>query len=127
MTIYFICAGILGLLAGILTLNVGRLRGKKRINLGDGGDPEMIAAVRAHGNLVELTPLILLLIYVAHGPYGERPVAALSILLVLARLLHAGGMLGFVPAGRVIGAVSTTILIIVVSVMLIVAALRIGL
>jgi uncharacterized protein len=126
MTVFFICAGILGLMAGLLTLNVGRLRGRKKIFLGDGGDPELIAAVRAHGNLLELTPLTLLLIYVAHGPYGPRLVATLAVLLVIARLFHAGGMLGFIPAGRLIGAVSTTILIIFVSIMLILAALRAG-
>jgi uncharacterized membrane protein YecN with MAPEG domain len=126
MTVFFICAGILGLMAGLLTLHIGRMRGKKKIFLGDGGDPEMTAAIRAHGNLLELTPLTLLLIYVAHGPYGPRLVAILSVLLVIARLFHAGGMLGFIPSGRVIGAVSGTILIIFVSVMLILAALRVG-
>ena len=70
MPVFFVCAGLLGLLAAILTLNIGRLRGKKKINLGDGGDPEMQAAVRAHANLIEFVPLCLLLIYVASDFYG---------------------------------------------------------
>ncbi len=52
MSVFFVCAGLLGLLGVALTLKVGRLRGQKRINLGDGGDPEMLAAIRAHGNFM---------------------------------------------------------------------------
>ncbi|MBV8392489.1 MAG: MAPEG family protein, partial [Alphaproteobacteria bacterium] len=57
MTVFFICAGLIGLLAALLTLHVGRMRGRKKIFFGDGGDSEMNAAVRAHGNLIELAPL----------------------------------------------------------------------
>ena len=39
------------------------MRGRKKIYLGDGGDPEMIAAIRAHANFIEFAPLCLLLIY----------------------------------------------------------------
>src|SRR6478672_5135107 len=52
MIVFFICTGLLGLLAAILTINVGRLRNQKKIFLGDGGDPEMTAAIRAQGNLL---------------------------------------------------------------------------
>lgn len=124
MTVFFICAGLLGLLAAILTLNVGRMRGQKKIFLGDGGDPEMIAAIRAHGNLIELTPLCLLLIWLLHGPYGNRLIAILAVILLVARVAHAGGMLGVIPRGRTVGAVATTILLAVASVMLALAGLR---
>jgi uncharacterized membrane protein YecN with MAPEG domain len=46
MPVFYICAGLLGLLAVALATNVGLMRGRKRINLGDGGDAEMQAAVR---------------------------------------------------------------------------------
>ncbi len=121
MPVFLVCAGLLGLLAAALTVNVGRLRGKKRINLGDGGDPEMIAAIRAHGNFMEFVPLTLLLIYVASDFHGFRTVAILSVLLLLARVMHAGGMLGLVPKGRVIGAVGTTLVLGVTGILLIVA------
>lgn len=121
MPVFLVCAGLLGLLAAALTVNVGRLRGKKHINLGDGGDPEMIAAIRAHGNFMEFVPLTLLLIYVASDFHGFRTVAILSVLLLLARVMHAGGMLGLVPKGRVIGAVGTTLVLGVTGILLIVA------
>ena len=65
MPVFFVCAGLLGLLGVVLTLQVGRLRGQKHVSLGDGGDPELLAAIRAHGNFMEFTPILLLLIYMA--------------------------------------------------------------
>jgi uncharacterized protein len=121
MPVFYVCAGLIGLLAAILMLNVVRLRGKKRINLGDGGDPEMVAAIRAHANLIEFAPLCLLLIYVASDFYGFRLVAGLSVVLVVARALHAGGMLGLIPQGRFLGAVGTTLVLMVASILVIIA------
>jgi uncharacterized membrane protein YecN with MAPEG domain len=125
MTVFLICAGILGLLAAVLALNVARMRGKKRIFLGDGGDKEMTAAVRAHGNLIEFAPLCLLLIYLLHGPYGDRIMTILAAFLVIGRLAHAGGMLGHIPSGRTIGAVVTVVVLAIASVMLIGAGIRV--
>jgi uncharacterized membrane protein YecN with MAPEG domain len=124
VAVFFICAGLIGVLTALLTLNVGRLRTRKKIFLGDGGDKEMTAAIRAHGNLVEFAPICLLIIWLLHGPYGHRTIAVMGIILLLARLLHAGGMLGLIPLGRTVGAVGTTILLAVASVMLAMAGLR---
>ncbi|HEY4890712.1 MAG TPA: MAPEG family protein [Reyranella sp.] len=120
MPVFFVCAGLLGLLAAVLTINVGIVRGRKKINLGDGGDPEMIAAIRAHANLIEFAPLCLLLIYVASDFYGFWTTAALSALFLLARVLHAGGMLGVIPQGRFLGATGTTVVLVVTSIMLVI-------
>jgi len=120
MPVYFVCAGLLGLLVVVLTVNVGIMRGRKKINLGDGGDPEMIAAIRAHANLIEFAPLCLLLIYVASDFYGFWTTAALSALFLLARVLHAGGMLGVIPQGRFLGATGTTLVLAVTSIMLVI-------
>ena len=120
MPVFFVCAGLLGLLVVVLTVNVGIMRGRKKINLGDGGDPEMIAAIRAHANLIEFAPLCLLLIYVASDFYGFWTTAALSALFLLARVLHAGGMLGVIPQGRFLGATGTTVVLAVTSIMLII-------
>ena len=111
---------MLGLLAVVLTVNVGIMRGRKKINLGDGGDPEMIAAIRAHANLIEFAPLCLLLIYVASDFYGFWTTAALSALFLLARVLHAGGMLGVIPQGRFLGATGTTLVLAATSIMLVI-------
>jgi uncharacterized membrane protein YecN with MAPEG domain len=121
MPVFFVCAGLLGLLAAALSVKVSLMRGRKKINLGDGGDPEMQAAVRAHGNFVEYTPLTLLLIYVASDFHGFTTVAALSVALLVARVLHAGGMLGMIPMGRMLGA-SATALILTISAVLVALA-----
>jgi len=120
MPVFFVCAGLLGLLAVLLTLNIGRMRGAKKICLGDGGDPEMMAAIRAHANLIEFAPLCLLLIYMASDFYGFWTTAALSALFLLARVLHAGGMLGVIPQGRFLGATGTTVVLAVTSIMLVI-------
>jgi uncharacterized protein len=127
MTVFFVCAGLLGLLAVALTANVGRMRNRKRIFLGDGGDADMLTAIRAHGNLIELTPLCLLLIWLMHGPYGDRLIAILAVILTIARFAHAGGMLGFVPLGRAAGAMATTTVLAIAAILLILAGLSVRL
>jgi len=117
MPVFFVCAGLLGLLAVSLTVSVGRLRMQKKIYLGDGGDPEMLSAIRAHGNFMEYVPLCLALIYFASDYYGYWPVAVASLVLLLSRVLHAGGLLGFIPLGRTIGAAGTTIILAAASAM----------
>ncbi len=117
MPVFFVCAGLLGLLAVSLTVSVGRLRMQKKIYLGDGGDPDMLVAIRAHGNFMEYVPLCLVLIYVASDFFGYWPVAIMSLVLLLSRALHAGGLLGFVPLGRPIGAGGTTVVLAVASAM----------
>jgi uncharacterized protein len=124
MAVFFVCAGILGLLTFVLAMNISRLRRGRRVSLGDGGDKELTAAIRAHGNLMEWAPFVLLLIYLLHGPYGDRTVAILAVLFTLSRLAHAGGMLGVVPQGRVSGAVVAAVVTVVASVMLLLAGLR---
>jgi uncharacterized membrane protein YecN with MAPEG domain len=124
MPVFFVCAGLLGLLAVSLTVSVGRLRMQKKIYLGDGGDPEMLAAIRAHGNFMEFVPLCLLLIYVVSDFYTFWYVAVLSLALLLSRVLHAGGLLGFIPLGRTLGASGTTLILAITSAMLILSGIN---
>ncbi|MPZ29619.1 MAG: hypothetical protein GEV13_01245 [Rhodospirillales bacterium] len=124
MPVFFVCAGLLGLLAVSLTVSVGRLRMQKKIYLGDGGDPEMLAAIRAHGNFMEYVPLCLVLIYVVSDFYTFWYVAALSLVLLLSRVLHAGGLLGFIPLGRTLGASGTTLILAITSAMLIISGIN---
>jgi hypothetical protein len=119
MPVFFVCAGLIGLLAALLSYNVGRVRGRTKIFLGDGGDPEMLSAMRAHANLIEYAPLCLLLIYLASDFHGFWATAIISVVLLLARALHAGGMLGMIPQGRFLGAVGTMIVLVAASIMII--------
>lgn len=123
MPVFFVCAGLLGLLAAALTVHAGLMRGRKRITLGDGGDAEMQAAVRAHGNLMEFAPFTLLTIYMASDFHGFQTVAALSVALLVARILHAGGMLGLIPKGRLLGTLASTAILGIASILLAIAGL----
>src|SRR4029453_11488229 len=122
MPVFFVCAGLLGLLAVSLTVSVGRLRMQKKIYLGDGGDPAMLAAIRAHGNFMEYVPLCLLLIYIVSDFYSFWYVAVLSLVLLLSRVLHAGGLLGFIPLGPPLGPGGNTRILAVPWAMLIMSA-----
>ena len=117
MPVFFVCAGLLGLLAVSLTVSVGRMRMQKKIYLGDGGDPEMLSALRAPGTFMDYVPLCLVLIYFASDYYGYWPVAIVSLVLLISRVLHAGGLLGLIPLGRTMGASGTTIVLAVASAM----------
>src|SRR5204862_7096259 len=116
MMSFFVCAGLLGLLAVALLSNVGRVRGKTRIFIGDGGNSELITAMRVQANFVENVPLGLLLIWLVSTFYGAATIATLSVLLVVARVLHAAGMLGYVPYGRPAGATITLLVLVVASI-----------
>jgi hypothetical protein len=116
MMSFSVCAGLLGLLGIALMSNVGRMRGKTKIFIGDGGNIELITAMRVQANFVENVPLGLILIWFVGTFYGAATVATLSIVFVVARVLHAAGMLGYLPYGRPIGATLTVAVLLVTSI-----------
>ena len=83
--------------------------------------------MRVQANFVENVPLALLLIWWTGTFYGPPTVATLSVLLVVARVLHAAGMLGYLPYGRPAGATLTLVVLVVSSVWLALAGLGIKL
>lgn len=92
------------ILAPVLMVRVGKVRLGKKINLGDGGDPELNARIRAHGNFTENAPLLLM------GLFSLAMLSALPIVLhifgasfTIGRILHALGMSGTLKQGRLIG------------------------
>lgn len=108
-------AGLLALVCIVLGSMVGQLRGKKKISLGDSGDPEMIVANRRHVNFVEYVPLALLLMALVELNGAPKPwVHTLGAVLLAARILHPFG----IDAGnmmmwqRFVGALATSIVIV---------------
>jgi len=96
------------ILAPVLMFRVGKVRLGKRVNLGDGGDPELLSRIRAHGNFAENAPLLLI---------GLLCLASLSVVPIvlhvfggvstLGRVFHALGMSGAFKQGRLVGTVAT--------------------
>lgn len=102
-------AGVLGLLVIVLGLRVSAIRRKAGISLGDGGNPELQARIRAHGNAVETIPLALILLLLAEQANGAIwLVIGLAALLVVSRILHPIGIALPAPnAPRLIGIIGT--------------------
>jgi uncharacterized membrane protein YecN with MAPEG domain len=123
MKLLYLSIGLLGLMAAALALNVARMRGRKRIFLGDGGDKEMLSAIRAHANFIEFVPLGLILILTVMDFYGGPTSGIMAGALLIARILHAGGMLGYIPNGRVMGAVGSVGVLVAASLWILLAAL----
>jgi len=95
------------ILAPILMFRVGQVRLGKKINLGDGGDKDLISRIRAHGNFTENAPLLLV------GLLALASLSALPIVLhifgasfTIGRVLHAMGMAGKLKQGRLIGTIT---------------------
>ena len=82
---------LLGLLWIIFTLRVGLYRNKNKINLGDGGDPELQRRIRGQGNFIESVPLAVVLLVVM-----ELVGAPFTLLHILAAMLVAGRLLHYI-------------------------------
>lgn len=94
-----------------LGLNVSRLRGKYNQLRGDGGHPDLIIAIRAHGNNVEHVPVVLVLLLVAELSGGSSTMLHIfGGALVVSRILHAVGMIHKKLFIQVPGASSTYLL-----------------
>lgn len=69
------------------------MRGKKQIPLGDGGDTEMIVAIRRHANFIEYVPLAVILLALVELNGGSKTLLhALGAALLVARLVHPFGL-----------------------------------
>jgi uncharacterized protein len=85
--------GVLGLLYAVLSIRVVMLRGRHQVSLGDGGNPALTSAIRAHAHFAEYVPIIVLMIALLE--MSGMPPARLHLLLgalLLARILHPLGM-----------------------------------
>ena len=95
MHITLIYAGLLGLLFLLLSFWVVKRRAQFKVMIGEGEAPEMLSAIRAHGNFAEYVPLTLLLM------------ALCELAGVGALWLHLGG--GLLLAGRILHAIGIQI------------------
>lgn len=87
-------AQVLALLALWLTalsLNVSRLRLRHKVSFGDGGHKDLMVAMRVHGNALEQSLLLgVLLLALQAQPGGSAALVSwLGLAFLLARVLHA--------------------------------------
>jgi len=93
MQVTALFAAVLTLIYLGLALRVVYLRRTRRVGIGDGGDPDLALAVRAHGNFAEYVPLALILIGLME--MIQLPAFWLyvfGLVLLLGRILHAWGL-----------------------------------
>ena len=86
-------AALCGLLLIFLSQRVIRLRRRFKVDLGDGGEPEMRRAMRVQANMVEYAPIALILLALAElQGHAFWLLHGLGVLLICGRLLHAFGV-----------------------------------
>lgn len=104
-----LAAAVLGAILLILSIRVTTIRRSDRIAMGDGGNPALIARMRAQANCAEYAPMGLILLALAERQFGPQWfVVALAALLVAGRIVHPIGMAMQAPnAPRVLGMVGT--------------------
>jgi len=112
-------AGLLGLMSITIAVVAGRARGKADVSIGDGGNIELIAAMRRHANFVEVVPLALILVGLLElNGVGDGAIHGLGASLVVARLCHAigYGTSESLVVLRAIGAGGSTLVLLVASI-----------
>ncbi len=86
-------AAILALISIVLANRAGMTRVRLQIPLGDGGNKDLIAAIRPHANFVEFVPLILVMMAMIELNGAPKwSLHALGAPLVIARVIHPLGI-----------------------------------
>ncbi|MGI9430595.1 MAG: MAPEG family protein, partial [Myxococcota bacterium] len=79
--------------SGLLAFPAGRLRGSTGISIGDGGNPDLLLAMRRHANFVEFVPLLLVMFAALELNGASAAVLhGLGVALIVARVCHAVGL-----------------------------------
>ena len=93
MHITLIYGGLRGLLFLLLSFWVVKRRAQFKVMIGEGEAPEMLSAIRAHGNFAEYVPLTLLLMAMCElAGVGALWLHLGGGLLLVGRILHAIGI-----------------------------------
>jgi uncharacterized membrane protein YecN with MAPEG domain len=117
-----IYAGLCGLLLTVLYVRVSQRRLAVKIGVGTGGDAEREQRVRAHGNLIEAAPFVLILLYlVERTALDPIFIHAFGATFLLARLAHAQGISSTTgrSTGRFVGSLATVLILAALSVILV--------
>ncbi len=91
MSIFLLAAAILVLIYAALSINVSRMRLRKR-KFPEVTEAELTKAIRAHGNASEYIPLFVALFLYLHSIQAGPLLAIVAVVATLSRILHAAGM-----------------------------------
>jgi uncharacterized membrane protein YecN with MAPEG domain len=102
-------AGAAALVNFWLSWRIGEIRTAEKISIGDGGNPRLIARMRAQLNFAEYVPVVLILIGLIEAAIGTHLwLWIVAALFVLGRVAHPIGMDGSRVA-RTFGAATTSL------------------
>jgi uncharacterized protein len=108
--------GAAALLNVWLGVRVAQVRITDKVLTGDGGNPRLIARMRAHANYVEYTPMVLILVALIEFAAGSQMwLWGVAAVYLLSRVLHPFGMQGW-RLGREIGAFVTLLTLVGLSI-----------
>jgi uncharacterized membrane protein YecN with MAPEG domain len=83
----------LGLIFLVLFFRVSAMRSGMGLSIGDGGNPQMLQRIRQHGNFVEWTSMVLILMILAEGMGAPALYLHISgALLLIGRIAHPFGL-----------------------------------
>lgn len=84
---------VFALFSSVLAFFPGRLRGSTGVSIGDGGNPDLLLAMRRQGNFLEYVPyLMIMFIALELNGAGATWLHGLGIALIVARICHAVGL-----------------------------------
>jgi len=102
------------LLALLLTMRVSKQRMAKKVSIGDGDNPDLLASIRTHANFTETSPFVLIgLIALAMMGAHHFVLHIFGAGFLLGRILHMHGMAQSKSngTGRGLGALLTMLII----------------
>jgi uncharacterized protein len=83
----------LALIYLVLWFRISGVRAAAKISYGDGGNTELLRRVRQHGNFVEWTTFVMILMIVAEGIGAPSLYLHISgVLLLIGRIAHPFGL-----------------------------------
>ncbi len=93
------------LFASVLAFGAGRLRGSGGVSVGDGGQMNLLVAMRRHANFVEYVPYFMIMFAVLELNGGSAMLLhGMGLGMLVARGLHAAGLGEEITALRGAGA-----------------------
>ena len=105
-------AGAAALVNMWLSIRIGRIRISEKISIGDGGNPRLVARMRAQLNFAEYVPVVLILIALVEAANGTQLwLWVVAAVFILGRVFHAFGMDGF-TLGRNIGVMTSMVIMV---------------
>ena len=95
-----------------LATRIGRVRRTEKISVGDGGNPRLVARMRAQLNFAEYVPVVLILFGLVELAKGSQFwLWLVALVFILGRVAHGFGMDGW-AAGRAFGMASTSLIMV---------------